>query len=117
MFELQQIAQTANRINAFQFTSLQEVIDNSSTYPNSAYVALRLDSKQFNNIPTRKYRIRGLKVRIPGAGASNSGTPTVDNATGRIVYPSGYIFNGVLWVLLFMDKLPFDVLARSFHKH
>ena len=86
----------ANRVNAFQFTSLQEVIDNSSTYANSAYVALRLDSKQFNRIPTRKYRIRGVKVRIPGAGASSSGTPTVDNATGRIVYPDGYIFNGVM---------------------
>tara|TARA_R100001509_G_scaffold117712_2_gene72331 strand:- start:2276 stop:5617 length:3342 start_codon:yes stop_codon:yes gene_type:complete len=87
---------TDNRVNAFQFTSLQEVIDNNSSYPNSAYVALRLDSKQFNRIPTRKYRIRGIKVRIPGAGASNSGTPTVDNETGRIIYPSGYIFNGVM---------------------
>ncbi len=91
------------RINAFQFTSLQEVIDNSSTYANSAYVALRLDSKQFNNIPTRKYRIRGVKVRIPGAGASSSGTPTVDNATGRIVYPSGYIFNGVMGAAVYTN--------------
>ena len=86
----------ANRVNSFQFTSFQEVIDNASTYPNSAYVALRLDSKQFNRIPTRKYRIRGIKVRIPGAGASNSGTPTVDLQTGRIQYPSGYIFNGTM---------------------
>ena len=93
----------ANRVNAFQFTSLQEVIDNSSTYANSAYVALRLDSKQFNNIPSRKYRIRGVKVRIPGAGASSSGTPTVDNATGRIVYPSGYIFNGVMGAAVYTN--------------
>ena len=84
------------RVNAFQFTSLQEVIDNSSTYANSAYVALRLDSKQFNRVPTRKYRIRGIKVRIPGAGANNSGTPTVDLQTGRIIYPIGYVFNGVM---------------------
>ena len=91
------------QINAFQFTSLQEVIDNNSTYANSAYVALRLDSKQFNRIPTRKYRIRGVKVRIPGAGASSSGTPTVDNATGRIVYPSGYIFNGVMGAAVYTN--------------
>ena len=91
------------RVNAFQFTSIQEVIDNSSTYPNSAYVALRLDSKQFNRIPTRKYRIRGVKVRIPGAGASGSGTPSVDNATGRIVYPSGYIFNGVMGAAVYTN--------------
>ena len=82
--------------SAFNFTSIQEVLDNNSTYANSAYVALRLDSKQFNRIPTRKYRIRGIKVRIPGAGASSSGTPTVDLQTGRIIYPSGYIFNGTM---------------------
>jgi len=93
----------AARVNSFQFTSIQEVIDNSSTYANSAYVALRLDSKQFNRIPTRKYRIRGVKVRIPGAGASSSGTPTVDNATGRIVYPSGYIFNGVMGAAVYTN--------------
>ena len=93
----------AARVNAFQFTSFQEVIDNSSTYANSAYVALRLDSKQFNRIPTRKYRIRGVKVRIPGAGASGSGTPSVDNATGRIVYPSGYIFNGVMGAAVYTN--------------
>ena len=84
------------RVNSFQFTSFQEVIDNSSTYPNSAYVGLRLDSKQFNRIPQRTYRIRGVKVRIPGAGASGTGTPTVDIKTGRIIYPTGYVFNGVM---------------------
>ena len=92
-----------NRVNAFQVTSLQEVIDTSSTYANSAYVALRLDSKQFNSVPTRKYRIRGVKVRIPGAGASSSGTPSVDNATGRIVYPTGYIFNGVMGAAVYTN--------------
>jgi len=91
------------RQNSFDFVSFQEVIDNSSTYPNSAYVALRLDSKQFNRVPTRKYRIRGVKVRIPGAGASSSGTPTVDIATGRIVYPDGYIFNGVMGAAVYTN--------------
>ncbi|BAR14388.1 Phage-related protein tail component-like protein [uncultured Mediterranean phage uvMED] len=93
----------SNRVNAFQFTSFQEVIDNDSTYADSAYVALRLDSKQFNRIPTRKYRIRGVKVRIPGAGASSSGTPTVDIQTGRIDYPDGYIFNGVMGAAVYTN--------------
>ncbi len=160
------------RQNSFDFISFQEVIDNNSTYPNSAYVALRLDSKQFNRIPTRKYRIRGVKVRIPGASASvvsatytqsttvvtvnnnNHGllvgesvvftatsgagvngtfvvqtvpdansftltstasqtvttsnctfaaTPNVDVATGRIRYPSGYIFNGVMGAAVYTN--------------
>ena len=83
-------------INSFQFSSFAEIIDDSNTYANSAYNAIRLDSQQFSSIPRRKFRIRGIKVRIPGAGASSSGTPTVDSATGRIVYPTGYIFNGVM---------------------
>ena len=91
------------RVNSFQFTSFQEVIDNASTYLNSAYVALRLDSKQFNRIPTRKYRIRGIKVRIPGAGASNSGTPSVDLQTGRIIYPRGNIINGTMGAAVYTN--------------
>jgi len=83
-------------IDAFQWTSFSEIIDDASTYANSAYNAIRLDSQQFSSIPSRKYRIRGIKVRIPAAGASSSGTPSVDSATGRIVYPDGYIFNGVM---------------------
>jgi len=83
-------------IDAFQWTSFSEIIDDASTYANSAYNAIRLDSQNFSSIPSRKYRIRGIKVRIPAAGASGSGTPTVDSATGRIVYPDGYIFDGTL---------------------
>jgi len=87
---------TSSLIDAFAWTSFGEIIDDASTYPNSAYASVRLDSMQFQSIPTRKYRIRGIKVRIPGAGANSSGTPTVDANTGRIIYPDGYIFNGVM---------------------
>lgn len=83
-------------LDSFKFTSLQEVVDQDSSFPNCAYAVIRVDSKQFSRIPTRKYRIRGIKIRIPGAGANDSGTPTVDPITGRIIYPSGYIFNGVM---------------------
>ena len=87
---------TSSLVDAFAWTSFGEIIDDASTYANSAYAAVRLDSMQFQSIPTRKYRIRGIKVRIPGAGANGSGTPTVDANTGRIIYPDGYVFNGVL---------------------
>jgi predicted phage tail protein len=85
-----------NLRDSFQWTSFGEIIDDASTYLNSAYSSIRLDSMQFSSIPARKFRIRGIKVRIPGAGASSSGSPTVDTTTGRIVYPDGYIFNGVM---------------------
>ena len=87
---------SSSLIDAFTWTSLGEIIDDANTYPNSAYAGIRLDSMQFSSIPSRKYRIRGVKCRIAGAGANGSGTPTVDANTGRIVYPDGYIFNGVM---------------------
>ena len=87
---------SSSLVDAFTWTSLGEIVDDKQTYPNSAYTNLRIDSEQFSSIPKRAFRIRGVKVRIPGAGASNSGTPTVDIQTGRIVYPSGYIFNGTM---------------------
>tara|TARA_R100001510_G_scaffold15438_1_gene12941 strand:+ start:2525 stop:6034 length:3510 start_codon:yes stop_codon:yes gene_type:complete len=80
----------------FTFSFIQQVVDSSSTYPDSAYMALRVDSKIFNSVPSRRYKIRGIKVRIPGAGANNSGTPTVDINTGRIIYPENYIFGGTM---------------------
>ena len=83
-------------IDSFQWTSFAEIIDDASTYANSAYAAIRLDSMQFGSIPRRKFRVRGIKVRIPAAGANSSGTPTVDATNGRIIYPTGYVFNGVL---------------------
>ena len=96
-------AADSNTRDSFQFTSFSEIIDNKSPYLNSAYTHLRLDSQKFSSIPQRMYRIRGIKVRIPGAGASSSGTPVVDNATGRIVYPSGYIFNGVMGAAVYTN--------------
>jgi len=86
----------SNLVDAFTWTSLGEIVDDKQRYLNSAYTNLRIDSEQFSSIPKRAFRIRGVKVRIPGAGASNSGTPTVDLQTGRIIYPSGYIFNGTM---------------------
>jgi len=87
---------SSNLVDAFTWTSLGEIVDDKQTYPNSAYTNLRIDSEQFSSIPKRAFRIRGVKVRIPGVGASSSGTPTVDLQTGRIIYPTGYIFNGTM---------------------
>ena len=82
----------------FSFSGLQTFIRNNRsfvTYPKSAYIGLRYNTQQFPNIPKRKFLIRGVKVRIPGAGANNSGTPTVDINNGRIVYPPNYNFSSL----------------------
>jgi len=73
--------------NAFQWSSYTEIIDAKLTYANSALVGLRVDAEQFSSIPTRSYLVKGIKVRIP------SGV-TVDSATGRIVYPTNFVWDG-----------------------
>lgn len=69
----------SNVINAFAWSSYTEIVYQKLRYPNSALVALRLDAEQFSSIPSRSYRVRGLKVRIPTNGL-------VDDKTGRITY-------------------------------
>ena len=63
-------------------------------YPNCSLVGLRVDAEQFSSIPKRAFRVRGTKVRIPAS--NTSGDVTVDPNNGRIIYESGYVFNGVL---------------------
>ena len=96
--------------DTFIVARIEEVVYSPQSYPDCAYSTLRLSAEQFNSVPTRAFRIRGIKVNIPGAGANNSGTPTVvrnqADATalglgtvksfGFIHYPAGYIFNGTM---------------------
>lgn len=72
---------SARRQNRTFWFSYTEILDEKLRYPNSALAYLRFDSRQFDNIPTRKYLIRGIKVRLP----SNA---TVDTTThlGRVTY-------------------------------
>ena len=82
--------------DTFGVSRIEEVVYTPQAYPDCAYSTLRVSSEQFSSVPQRAFRIRGIKVNIPGAGANNSGTPTVDINTGRIVYPQNYIFNGTM---------------------
>jgi predicted phage tail protein len=72
---------SAKRQNDIYWSSYTEIIDEKLRYPNSALVGLRFDSRNFNNIPKRKYLIRGTKIQLP----SNA---TVDTTThlGRVTY-------------------------------
>ena len=78
--------------NAFSWFSYTELIYQKLRYPNSAYVALRIDAEQFSSIPSRSYRIRGIKVRIPN-------NATVDINTGRITYAGIWsgVFGAAAW--------------------
>ena len=78
------------RFTTFSFARLQGVIPSENTnFSETAYIGLRYSAEQFPNIPQRKYFIRGIKVRIPTG-------VTIDTAdTGRIIYPSGYVFAAI----------------------
>ena len=68
--------------NAFKWSSYVLLTSKNLTYPNSAYTALKVDSKQFNSVPQRTFRIRGIKIRIPGVGTGTfSGTYSVSGQT------------------------------------
>jgi predicted phage tail protein len=45
--------------------SMTEVVDVKLRYPNCALAAIEVDASQFQNIPTRSYRIWGRIVRVP----------------------------------------------------
>jgi len=52
-------------INAFEFTSITELIFERPTFANTAVAALRFDAEIFRSIPRRMYRIRGRLIKIP----------------------------------------------------
>ncbi|WP_238380102.1 host specificity protein J [Stenotrophomonas maltophilia] len=45
--------------------SMTEIIDVKLRYPNSALCAVQVDASQFQNIPSRSYRVWGRIVRVP----------------------------------------------------
>ena len=55
----------------FSVTLIEEIVDEKQTYPDSAYSQIRIDSEQFNTIPSRAYRVRGVKVRIPAESSAS----------------------------------------------
>jgi len=66
-------------VNAFRFSSATNIIMTQNAYPNTAHVGLRFSAEKFPRIPNRRYRIRGIKVKIP----SNA---TVNATHGNLTY-------------------------------
>ncbi|ADD95634.1 hypothetical protein [uncultured phage MedDCM-OCT-S11-C178] len=75
----------AQLVNAFSFNTATNIIFQQNAYPNTAHVALRLNAEQFPRIPSRRFKLRGILVKIPH-------NATVSLADGSITY-SG-TFNG-----------------------
>jgi predicted phage tail protein len=51
--------------NDIYWESYTELVDGKLRFPNSALAALRIDSSQFSQIPTRGYDLKLLKIQVP----------------------------------------------------
>jgi predicted phage tail protein len=58
-------ATASNVQNQTWWDSYAEVIEQKFRYPLSAVVGLKVDARQFSNIPTRAFDIKGLLIRVP----------------------------------------------------
>ena len=71
--------------NQMTLAGVSEIFEESHTYPHVAHTSLRFSAEEFTSMPSRIFRIRGKKVKIPH-------NATVETATGRITYSGD--FNG-----------------------
>ena len=97
---------SAKLSNEFQFNSYVEIKYDQRTYPNSALIGLKVDAEQFTSIPTRKYLVKGTKVKVPHnatvrADGSLSYTGTFNGTLGAAQYT-----NDPAWCL-------YDLLTSS----
>lgn len=51
--------------NSIVWQAYTEIVDDKFAYPNSAVLGVKVDARQFNNIPDVKVRLRGKRVQIP----------------------------------------------------
>ena len=68
-------------VDACQWTSYTEIIDEQRAYANTAHVALRFDSENFPQIPTRAFKVRGIKTKMySNATVQSDGSLTFSGA-------------------------------------
>jgi len=58
--------------NSSLWSSFTEIINEQRAYANSAHVAISFDAQTFPSIPSRMYKVRGTKIKIPHNGTVQS---------------------------------------------
>ena len=93
--------------NAFEFTTLTELVFDSPTYPNTAYSAIRFDAEIFRSVPQRMYRVRGRLVKIPhNSTVRADGSLSFSGDFNGTLKASKEYCNDPAWVL-------YDILTES----
>ena len=73
----------ANTFNKMRLGGVTTIIQDSNNFPHVAHTSLRFSAEEFPSMPSRIFRIRGKRVKIP----SNA---TVQTNDGRLVYSGNW---------------------------
>jgi len=86
--------------NAFELTSITELIFDPSAFANTAVSALRFDSEIFRSIPRRTYRVRGRLIKIPhNATVRSDGSLSFSGSFNGTLKTTKEYCNDPAWVL------------------
>ena len=86
--------------NAFELTSITELVFDPSAFANTAVTALRFDSEIFRSIPRRTYRVRGRLVKIPhNATVRSDGSLSFSGSFNGTLKTTKEYCNDPAWVL------------------
>lgn len=97
----------AKLANAFEFTTLTELVFDSPTYLNTAYAAIRFDAEIFRAVPQRMYRVRGRLVKIPhNSTVRSDGSLSFSGDFNGTLKATKEYCNDPAWVL-------YDILTES----
>jgi len=86
--------------NAFELTSITELVFDPSAFVNTAVSALRFDSEIFRSIPRRTYRVRGRLIKIPhNATVRSDGSLSFSGSFNGNLKTTKEYCNDPAWVL------------------
>jgi predicted phage tail protein len=90
------------------FDSFTEIQADTNAYPNSAYTALRIDSRNFGGaVPKRMFRVQGTKISIPhNATVQNDGSLSYSGTFNGTFKTAKEWTNDPAWIL-------YDVLTSD----
>jgi len=93
--------------DAFELTSITELIFEPTTFANTALAALRFDAEIFRSIPRRTYRVRGRKLLIPhNSTVRSDGSLSFSGSFNGTLKGTKEYCNDPAWVL-------YDLLSES----
>ena len=96
-----------NLQNKFSWSSFTEITAEQRAYADIAHIGLRFNAENFRSIPTRTYRIRGIKVKIPhNATVRSDGSLSFSGSFNGTLKTDKEYTNDPAWIL-------YDVLTNT----